>query len=142
MKMEEAYQDFKDNYGQSTINPYRLWVAACTWATSSKKRSTLQNALYWRRLKEISEQAFVGEHNQQFSAFSWHIYFKQKIMPIEFESKTGKVITKYVQLPDGSTSLKSTSVMSKKKFSEYLTKCEAYATQELGVKFSEDYESN
>jgi|TARA_R110001632_G_scaffold101618_1_gene209477 hypothetical protein len=140
MNMEEAYQDFKDNHGQSTINPYRLWVAACTWSTSSKKRSTLQNALYWRRINEISEQAFLNK--QQFSAFSWHIYFKQKIMQIEFEDKTGKVITKYIQLPDGSTALKSTSVMSKKEFSDYITKCEAYATQELGVKFSEDYESN
>ena len=140
MNMEEAYQDFKDNHGQSTINPYRLWVAACTWSTSSKKRSSMQNALYWRRLQEISEQAFLNK--QQFSAFSWHIYFKQKIMQIEFEDKTGKVITKYIQLPDGSTALKSTSVMSKKEFSDYITKCEAYATQELGVKFSEDYESN
>jgi hypothetical protein len=138
--MEEAYQDFKDNHGQSTINPYRLWVAACTWSTSSKKRSSMQNALYWRRINEISEQAFLNK--QQFSAFSWHIYFKQKIMQIEFEDKTGKVITKYIQLPDGSTALKSTSVMSKKEFSDYITKCEAYATQELGVKFSEDYESN
>jgi hypothetical protein len=140
MNMEEAYQDFKDNHGQSTINPYRLWVAACTWSTSSKKRSSMQNALYWRRINEISEQAFLNK--QQFSAFSWHIYFKQKIMQIEFEDKTGKVITKYIQLPDGSTALKSTSVMSKKEFSDYITKCEAYATQELGVKFSEDYESN
>jgi hypothetical protein len=140
MNMEEAYQDFKDNHGQSTINPYRLWVAACTWSTSSKKRSSMQNALYWRRINEISEQAFLNK--QQFSAFSWHIYFKQKIMQIEFEDKTGKVITKYIQLPDGSTALKSTSVMSKKEFSDYITKCEAYATQELGVKFSEDYECN
>ena len=140
MNMEEAYQDFKDNHGQSTINPYRLWVAACTWSTSSKKRSSMQNALYWRRINEISEQVIWNK--QQFSAFSWHIYFKQKIMQIEFEDKTGKVITKYIQLPDGSTALKSTSVMSKKEFSDYITKCEAYATQELGVKFSEDYESN
>mgnify|MGYP003642514776 FL=1 len=140
MNMEEAYQDFKEKYGHSAINPYKLWVAACTWSSSSKKRSTLQNALYWRRINEISEQAFLNK--QQFSAFSWHIYFKQKIMQIEFEDKTGKVITKYIQLPDGSTALKSTSVMSKKEFSDYITKCEAYATQELGVKFSEDYESN
>jgi len=140
MNMEEAYQDFKKNHGESTINPYRLWVAACTWATRSKKRSTLQNALYWRRLKEISEQAFLNK--QQFSAFSWHIYLKQKEMQMEFEDKNGKVITKFLQLPDGSTSLKSTSVMSKKEFSDYITKCEAYATQELGVKFSEDYESH
>ena len=140
MNMEEAYQDFKEKYGHSAINPYKLWVAACTWSTSSKKRSSMQNALYWRRINEISEQAFLNK--QQFSAFSWHIYFKQKIMQIEFEDKTGKVITKYIQLPDGSTALKSTSVMSKKEFSDYITKCEAYATQELGVKFSEDYESN
>ena len=58
------------------------------------------------------------------------------------KDKNGKVITKFLQLPDGSTSLKSTSVMSKKEFSDYITKCEAYATQELGVKFSEDYESH
>tara|TARA_R110002126_G_scaffold21609_1_gene77953 strand:- start:1730 stop:2152 length:423 start_codon:yes stop_codon:yes gene_type:complete len=140
MNMEEAYQDFKEKYGHSAINPYKLWVAACTWSSSSKKRSSMQNALYWRRINEISEQAFLNK--QQFSAFSWHIYFKQKIMQIEFEDKTGKVITKYIQLPDGSTALKSTSVMSKKEFSDYITKCEAYATQELGVKFSEDYESN
>ena len=137
MNMEEAYQDFKEKYGHSAINPYKLWVAACTWSSSSKKRSTLQNALYWRRLQEISEQAFVGEHKQQFSAFSWHIYCKQNIMPIEFEDKTGKIITKYIQLPDNSTSLISTSKMCKKSFADYITAVEAYGAG-LGVDFSEN----
>ena len=135
MNMEEAYQDFKEKYGHSAINPYKLWVAACTWSTSSKKRSSMQNALYWRRINEISEQAFLNK--QQFSAFSWHIYFKQKIMQIEFEDKTGKVITKYIQLPDNSTSLISTSKMCKKSFADYITAVEAYGAG-LGVDFSEN----
>ena len=135
MNMEEAYQDFKDNHGQSTINPYRLWVAACTWSTSSKKRSSMQNALYWRRINEISEQVIWNK--QQFSAFSWHIYCKQNIMPIEFEDKTGKIITKYIQLPDNSTSLISTSKMCKKSFADYITAVEAYGAG-LGVDFSEN----
>tara|TARA_R110000803_G_scaffold40942_1_gene88221 strand:- start:4281 stop:4703 length:423 start_codon:yes stop_codon:yes gene_type:complete len=135
MNMEEAYQDFKEKYGHSAINPYKLWVAACTWSSSSKKRSSMQNALYWRRINEISEQAFLNK--QQFSAFSWHIYCKQNIMPIEFEDKTGKIITKYIQLPDNSTSLISTSKMCKKSFADYITAVEAYGAG-LGVDFSEN----
>ena len=135
MNMEEAYQDFKEKYGHSAINPYKLWVAACTWSTSSKKRSTLQNALYWRRLEEISKQGFFNK--RQFSAFSWHIYCKQNIMPIEFEDKKGKIITKYIELPDGSTSLVSTSKMCKKSFADYITAVEAYGAG-LGVDFSEN----
>ena len=135
MNMEEAYQDFKEKYGHSAINPYKLWVAACTWSTSSKKRSSMQNALYWRRINEISEQVIWNK--QQFSAFSWHIYCKQNIMPIEFEDKTGKIITKYIQLPDNSTSLISTSKMCKKSFADYITAVEAYGAG-LGVDFSEN----
>jgi|TARA_R110000782_G_scaffold130986_1_gene222772 hypothetical protein len=58
-------------------------------------------------------------------------------MPIEFEDKTGKIITKYIQLPDNSTSLISTSKMCKKSFADYITAVEAYGAG-LGVDFSEN----
>lgn len=135
MNIQEAYQDFKEKNGQSTINPFKLWEAAVAWAMESKQRTSLQNRLYWRRLEEISKQGFFNK--RQFSSFSWHIYCKQNIMPIEFEDKKGKIITKYIELPDGSTSLQSTSKMCKKAFGDYITAVEAYGAG-LGVNFSEN----
>ena len=135
MNIQEAYQDFKEKNGGATINPFKLWEAAVAWAMQNKQRTGLQNRLYWKRLEEISKQGFFNK--RQFSSFSWHIYCKQNIMPIEFEDKKGKIVTKYIELPDGSTSLQSTSKMCKRDFSEYILAVEVYAA-ELGVSLSEN----
>lgn len=102
----------------------------------SKPRSNKQNAYYWRSLEEIAQQATM--QGRKFNSFAWHIYCKMEIMPIEFEDKKGNIITKYVQLPNGETTLKSTTVMSKKAFADYITAVEAFGAS-LGVKFSVNY---
>lgn len=98
-------------------------------------RTNKQNAYYWRRLEEIAQQATM--QGRKFNSFAWHIYCKMEIMPIEFEDKKGNIITKYVQLPNGETTLKSTTVMSKKAFADYITAVEAFGAG-LGVRFSAD----
>lgn len=49
-----------------------------------KKRKPDQNALMWAGpLKEISEQAWLD--GQQFSAETWHVYFRRQLLPEEYD---------------------------------------------------------
>lgn len=101
-------------------------------------RSLAQNAYYWRLLAQISEQTIMG--NRQFTPDCWHEYLKQKVMPIEFVDKSGKTVTKYKMLPDGSTMIRSTRELSVAEFADYITSVGAYAMVELEVKFAADYQ--
>ena len=82
------------------------------------KRTSDQNKYYWRTLNEIAGQAWVG--GKQFSADSWHEFFKRQMIGHE-------------ELPHGGTVGISTTSLSVAEFAEYVGKVEAYAATELGV---------
>ena len=82
------------------------------------KRSGDQNRYYWQRLNEIAEQAWVG--GKQFSADSWHEFFKRQMIGSE-------------ELPHGGTVGISTTSLSVAEFAEYVGKVETYAASELGI---------
>lgn len=85
------------------------------------KRSLEQNRLYWQRLNEIAEQAWVG--GKQFSAEAWHEFYKRQLIG-------------YEELPRGGTVGISTTSLSVAEFSDYINRVEAYAATELGINLS------
>lgn len=95
--------------------PYRI-------AIGKPKRTPAQGRRYWGRgvLAQIAEQAVVD--GKKYSAEIWHEYFKKKFNGLE-------------ELPDGSVVGKSTANMGRAEFSDFCTKVEAHAIDELGVFF-------
>ena len=85
------------------------------------KRTGDQNRYYWRTLNEIAGQAWVG--GKQFSADSWHEFFKRQMIGHE-------------ELPHGGTVGISTTSLSVAEFAEYVGKVEAYAASDLGIELS------
>lgn len=109
-----------------------------------KARSASQNALMWgARLRDISEQAWV--QGKQFSEDAWHEYLKAEHLPEGDEPNIAELVkdpTKYHKwewLPDGSRRLAgSTTHLTTKGMTLYMTQVEAYCAGELGVLFSAD----
>lgn len=90
-----------------------------------KKRSSEQNRRYWKLvITAIADQAWVN--GRQFDKDTWHEWYARKY----------GVMTEIV-LPNGEivTRRKSTSEMSVSEFSDYMSRVEADAAQELGVIF-------
>ena len=85
------------------------------------KRSLEQNKLYWQRLNEIAEQAWVG--GKQFSAEAWHEFCKARFIGMD-------------ELPDGRRFGISTTTLSVAEFSDYLNRIETYAADELGIQLT------
>ena len=86
-----------------------------------KARSLDQNALMWAGpLREIAEQAWVS--GQQFSAEVWHIHYKTKYLPEEFDEELCKEgYVKWDFTPTGDRVLVgSTTQLTKKGFGQYL----------------------
>ncbi|SFE11083.1 recombination protein NinB [Nitrosomonas sp. Nm166] len=98
-----------------------------------KQRGLDQNAYYWKRMTEISEQAF--SNGRQYNADIWHEYCKRHIMPDQVETKNGEMVSKWIEMPDGTTVVISTTQLSKKQFASYTEMCEAFGAS-LGVIFS------
>ena len=98
-----------------------------------KKRGLDQNAYYWKRMTEISEQAF--SNGRQYNADIWHEYCKRHVMPNQVENKNGEVVSKWTEMPDGNLVVMSTTELSKKQFAEYTEMCEAFGAS-VGVMFS------
>jgi hypothetical protein len=82
------------------------------------KRSAEQNKLYWSRLNEIAEQAWIGR--KRFSSDAWHEYYKQKFIG-------------YEELPGGGSVGISTTTLSVAEFSDYIERVTAHAATELGI---------
>lgn len=109
-----------------------------------KARSENQNRLMWgARLKEISEQAWVA--GKQFSSETWHEYLKSQYLPegdepnIEELVKDADKYQKWAWMPDGSRRLAgSTTQLTTKGMTQYMTQVESYCAGELGVQFSAD----
>lgn len=109
-----------------------------------KARSNSQNALFWAaRLRDISEQAWVA--GKQYSAEIWHEYFKKTSLPEGDEPNIAELVKdpstyrKWDWLPDGSVNLVgSTTQLTTKGMTQYMTAVEAHCATELGVQFSAD----
>ncbi len=99
-----------------------------------KQRSLDANSYYWMRLGEIADQAFLG--GRKYNSDCWHEYAKKMLMPDEVTLKDGTVTSKWVELPDGDTTVISTTQLERKCFAEYTTCVEAFGAN-LGVHYSE-----
>jgi hypothetical protein len=98
-----------------------------------KVRGLDANGLYWKRLTEIAEQAWFNR--KQFSKEVWHEYARQNLMADPVIIKDGSVMSKWVESPDGSSVVVSTTLLEKKFFADYITAVEAFGAS-LGVMFS------
>lgn len=106
-------------------------------------RSQSQNALMWAaRMRDISVQAWVN--GTQYSVEVWHEHLKREFLPEGNEPDLSELVKdphawqKWQELPNGDlVCIGSTTKLTKRGFSEYMTKVEAWATQELGVRFYE-----
>lgn len=99
----------------------------------TKKRGLDQNGLMWKRIGEIADQAFINK--RQYGKDCWHKYLKDNEMPEEVELKDGTTCSKWVEQIDGSREVISTTELSARCFSEYITIIEAFGAG-LGVMFS------
>lgn len=102
----------------------------------TEARSQSQNAKQWADvLAQISSQAWV--QGKQFSPEVWHDYLKRMFLPESYDPElTRDGYIKWADLPDGSLKcVGSTTKLTKKGFSQYMTQVEVYAIQELGVIF-------
>jgi hypothetical protein len=98
-----------------------------------KVRGLDQNGLYWKRLGEIAEQAWL--QGRQFDADTWHYYCGRTVMPEEVTIKDGRTVSKWVEAPDGSIRVISTTLLEKGCFAAYTNAVEAFGAN-LGVHFS------
>ena len=85
-------------------------------------RTSKQNKRYWGRgvLAQVAEQATVD--GRLYSAETWHECFKRQFIGVE-------------ELPNGEVIGKSSTGLTTAEFCDFCTQVEAYAAQELGVRF-------
>lgn len=126
-----AYQAARDAYSvaQNFIADDRpVWIR-CTEAQDD--RSTHQNRYYWGAcLNEISEQARVI--GQRYTIEAWHELFKRQFLGFEIVKVAVAGRKKLTVI----RRLRSTSKLKVRAMSLYLEKVQAFATTELGVRFS------
>ena len=89
-----------------------------TVAEYKAKRSGEQNRRYWAILNQIAAEAWID--GKQFSADAWHEFAKRKFIGCE-------------ETPGGGSVGISTTTLSVSEFSDYTTRVEVYAAQELGL---------
>lgn len=85
---------------------------------------------------EIAEQAeFNG---RKYPTAVWHEVLKEKFLPNSFiPGITREGYVKYIEMPNGSLKIiGSTKQLTTRGHMNYVLECEAWAAQELGVKFS------
>ena len=99
----------------------------------TKARGLDQNGLMWKRIGEISSQGWINK--RQYSKECWHKYLKDNEMPEEVELKDGTICSKWVEQIDGSMETISTTELSARFFSKYITIIEAFGSG-IGVLFS------
>ena len=109
-------------------NPIQIVISEQT-----KARGLDANAYYWLRLGEVSAQAWSA--GRQYQSDIWHEYCKRNIMSDIVEIKSGDMVSKYMDSPDGNAVIISTTQLSKKQFAEYTEAVEAFGCS-LGVMFS------
>lgn len=98
-----------------------------------KARGLDQNGLYWLRLGEIADQAWLG--GRQYIKEVWHHYAGINIMPEQIVTRDGETRSKWVEVPSGDPIVISTTALERRCFAEYTTAVEAFGAQ-MGVMFS------
>lgn len=98
----------------------------------TRQRGLSQNAYYWVMLGQAAEQAWLEK--RRYDADVWHVYCGRNVMADTITLKDGTVRSKWIELPDGSTTIVSTTQLERKCFAEYVTTCEAFFAN-LGVQF-------
>jgi hypothetical protein len=102
----------------------------------TKQRSLDQNSLYWKRVTEIAEQAWI--EGRQYSKEAWHQYFVSEIMPTKITDKKGKERLKFENVPMCTkVAYVSTSNLSKESFGEFIEAITAFGSG-IGVIFNEE----
>ncbi len=104
-----------------------------TIGEEKKQRGLDANGYYWLRLTEIADQAWFN--GRQYAKETWHEYARQNIMPAEIVTKDGEVRSKWIESPDGSSVVISTTQLERRCFAEYTEAVEAFGAG-LGVMFS------
>lgn len=89
-----------------------------------RTRSSEQNARYWALLTEISQQAPAAMGGEWHSPEVWHEYCAKRFLGMEAG-------------PFGHGVRRRTSKLKVQEFADYMTAIEAWAAEELGVRFSE-----
>lgn len=97
-----------------------------------KKRSNPQNSLYWALLGDIAEQAWLD--NRSYTSDIWHEFARRQIMPETITLADGTVRSKWEEMPDGTATVISTTLLSKESFADYITAVEAFGNSQ-GVHF-------
>lgn len=100
------------------------YPVAVTFEPAKSSRSLEQNARYWALLTEISQQAPSAMAGEWHSPEVWHEYCAKRFLGMEAG-------------PFGHGVRKRTSKLKIHEFAEYMTEIEAWAADELGVRFSE-----
>lgn len=100
-----------------------------------KARGLDANGYYFLRVGEMADQVWFN--GKQYSKDVWHHYLKVNVMPEEITTKDGESRSKWIESPDGSMVVISTTQLERKCFAEYTTACEAFGAS-LGAIFSED----
>jgi NinB protein len=128
---EAAHAAINAGYAQAKVLLALGRDVAITIAEHEDDRSVAQNRYYWGPcLTEISEQAVVG--GQRWTVDAWHELFKRQF--IGYGIKKVKVAGR--KKATVIRSLKSTTDLTVRQFSDYLDKLQAFAAAELGVLFS------
>lgn len=102
-----------------------MWITTCPngeWELELKKkvhqRGVSQNALLWVWMDILSKE-WADATDQYYTKEQWKEFFAREFLPV-----TG---------PDGKTIGGSTSALTTEQMTEFLTKVQAYAANELGI---------
>lgn len=91
-------------------------MARCPTCGKKQSRSTEANRRYWALLNEVAER--VTPQGQQYTAETWHEYFKQRFLGVE-----------EILLPNGKTIQRAhtTTLLDVSEFNDFMTQVEAWA---------------
>ena|ERR1700741_3308859 len=98
-----------------------------------KGRGLDANGYYWLRLGEIADQSWFN--GKQYNSDLWHAYAKRNIMPDIVTLKDGSEVSKWIESPDGSLEVISTTLLEKGCFANYTQLVEVFGAS-LGVEYS------
>lgn len=91
------------------------------------RRNGQQNRLYWSLLRQIAESAWIGD--KQLNEDGWHEIMKYTLLGWHEVAlpKTGEIVRLGM----------STASLSVSEFTDYVTRVQKYAIEELGVEFND-----
>ncbi|MGL4573860.1 MAG: recombination protein NinB [Burkholderiaceae bacterium] len=126
---KEAHAAVQDIWAEAKALTLQGRAVRLVVAEQGDDRSLAQHKRYWAILTEIAEKAKAS--GAVASPEGWHWYMKQKFLGYTFE----KVKLPFAKRTSVRRTLKSTTALSVKAFSEYMEKVEAHAATDFGVVF-------